>query len=87
MHEKHQALQAKLDSCLAQIKSIETIKPRSTMFKFYTNCRHAWDLLDREFVECRRRGRVTQKYTELERDFLEQIRSFEQWDIMAKLMY
>ena len=38
----------------------------ANLHKLYANCVGIWARLDTEFVECRRRGRVTQNYTELE---------------------
>ena len=87
MQEKHQELHDRLDACLTAMQNIKDIRARSTMFKFYKNCRITWVFLDREMVNCRRQKRVTLKYTELEREFLEHIHTFEQWLLMATLMY
>ena len=38
----------------------------ANIHKMYHNCVKIWARLDGELVECRRRKRVTQKYTELE---------------------
>lgn len=37
----------------------------ANLYKLYANCVQIWAQLDGELVQCRRRGRVTQKYTEL----------------------
>jgi hypothetical protein len=87
MQEKHQELHARLDACLTAMQNIKDIRARSTMFRFYKNCRITWVVLDQEMVNCRRQKRVTLKYTELEREFVEHIHTFEQWLLMATLMY
>ena len=87
MQEKHQVLHTKLDECLTAMQNVQDIRSKSTMFKFYKNCRITWIFLDQEFVECRRQKRVTLKYTELEREFLEHVHNFHQWHVMATLMY
>jgi hypothetical protein len=38
-------------------------------------------------VHCRRRDKLTQKYTEIEARFTEAVNTFEQWTVMAALMY
>jgi hypothetical protein len=43
--------------------------------------------MDQEMVNCRRRDKLTQKYTELEAQFVEAVNTFEQWTVMAALMY
>ena len=87
MHEKHQSHRDALDVCLVALQGTHNIVAKSTMWKFYNNCRLLWVELDIEMVECRRRKRVTQKYTELEAKYTESIRNFEQWHLMATLMY
>ena len=37
----------------------------ANLYKLYANCVQIWAQLDGELVQCRRRGRVTQKYTEI----------------------
>lgn len=87
MQETHDALHARLDACLVSMQSIRDIKAKSTIWKVYDNCRKCWTDLDVEMVNCRRQRRVTLKYTELEAEFLEHIHTFEQWLLMATLMY
>ena len=87
MQAHHQALHNKLDECLTALQNTHDIRAKSTMFKFYKNCRITWVFLDEEMVNCRRQKRVTLKYTELEAEFLEHVRNFEQWHVMASLMY
>ena len=87
MQETHEALYARLDACLASMQHIQDIRAKSTIFRFYKNCRNTWVLLDEELVNCRRQRRVTLKYTELEAEFLEHVHTFEQWLLMATLMY
>jgi hypothetical protein len=38
-------------------------------------------------IQCRRRGKLTQKYTDLEVLYAENIKNFEQWVTMAALIY
>jgi hypothetical protein len=87
MQENHRALHTKLDQCLTALQNVKDTQAKSALFKFYKNCRITWVLLDKEMVNCRRQKRVTLKYTELEAEFLEHIHNFEQWTIMATLMY
>ena len=87
MDENHKALHDKLDECLTLIHNTKDMRARSTMFKFYKNCRITWVFLDKEFVECRRLRRVTPKYTDLVKDFEEHVHNFHQWQVMAMLMY
>lgn len=61
--------------------------PKSKMFKIYRNVSKAWTELDKEFVNCRRIKHITPKYADLERTLDECITVFEQWAVMAALMY
>lgn len=74
------------DNCFAQLQAMDMI-PKSKMWKFYRNVSKAWVLLDSEFVNCRRNKKLSAKYTELEQNLAECITVFEQWSIMAALMY
>jgi hypothetical protein len=87
MHDKHQSYRDELDVCLTALQNTNNMVAKSTMWKFYNNCRLLWVELDTEMVECRRRKRVTQKYTELASKYTESIKNFEQWHVMAALMY
>jgi hypothetical protein len=87
MQDNHQALHNKLDECLTALHNTHDIRAKSTMFKFYKNCRITWIFLDQEMVNCRRLKKVTLKYKELEAEFLEHVHNFEQWHLMASLMY
>lgn len=42
--------------------------------------------MDAEMVECRRLGRLTQKYTNLQTQFDDCVNTLEQWLVMAALM-
>lgn len=87
MQEQHQKYRDELDVCLTALQQTNNMVAKSTLWKFYNNLRLAWVELDTEMVECRRRKRVTQKYTELAKKFTEHYRNFEQWQVMAALMY
>jgi translation initiation factor 2 beta subunit (eIF-2beta)/eIF-5 len=87
MQQQHQANRDRLDECLTALQDTKDMKAKSSLWKFYENCRRTWIELDKEMVECRRRQRVTHKYTELQAQFDEYVKHFEQWIIMAKLMY
>ena len=86
MHSTHAQNKQKADSCFAQLQAMDMI-PKSKMFKIYRNVSKAWTDLDIEFVECRRLKRITPKYTDLERNLNECVTVFEQWTVMAALMY
>ena len=84
---RHQAHHDELDVCLTVLQNTKDMVAKSTLWKFYNNLRLAWVALDNEMINCRRRGKVTHKYTELEAEFLQHYHNFEQWTVMAALMY
>lgn len=77
----------KLDELLALIRDTNDIRARSQLFKMYQSCRKIYTKLSQEEVECRRQHKITQKYTELEKELDQCIITFEQWVTMSKLMY
>jgi hypothetical protein len=87
MQERHQAHRDELDVCLTTLQNTNNIFTKSTLWKFYNNLRLTWIELDTEMIECRRHGKVTHKYTELESKYAEHYKNFEQWTVMAALMY
>jgi len=87
MQPQHEAHIVKLEQLLASVAHTKDIRARSTLHKFYKTCREIYTEMDKEMVLCRRRGKLTQKYTELEDQFSEAINTFEQWTVMAALMY
>lgn len=87
MQQHHEAHLAKLDALLKTFGPTSDIRVRSTLYKFYRTCRQIYTEMDKEMVNCRRRDKLTQKYTELEAQFLEAVNTFEQWTVMATLMY
>jgi hypothetical protein len=87
MQEQHQANGDRLTGVLTVLQKTEDIRAKSALWKFYNNTRLVWTELDKEMINCRRRSTVTLKYTELEEEFNETIRIFEQWAIMASLIY
>ena len=86
MFEVHTQHKETVDQCFAQLQSMDIVA-KSKMFKFYRNVSSTWTELDKEFVNCRRSRRVTPKYTDLELKLNDCIRTFEQYSIMATLMY
>jgi hypothetical protein len=87
MQERHQAHRDRLDELLIALQKTEDMRAKSALWKFYNNTRLIWVELDKEMVLCRRRGTITLKYTELEAQYAENIRIFEQWTTMATLIY
>jgi hypothetical protein len=87
MDTQHRANQRQLEECLFAMLETPNMKAKKDLRRFYENCRKAYAELDKEMVECRRRQRITHKYTELQAQFDECIKHFEQWLIMAKLLY
>jgi hypothetical protein len=87
MQQQHEAHIARLEQLLASVSHAKDIRARSTLYKFYKNCREIYTEMDKEMVHCRRRNKLTQKYTELEVEFTEAVNTFEQWAVMAALMY
>jgi hypothetical protein len=87
MQQQHEAHIAQLEKLLASVSHTKDIRARSNLFKFYKNCREIYTEMDKEMVNCRRRNKLTQKYTELQARFVEATTTFEQWTVMAALMY
>ena len=56
------------------------------MHLMFQNCVAGWAKLDGEFVECRRRGRLTQKYTELAQKLDEALVVLEQHLVFGSLL-
>jgi hypothetical protein len=87
MQEQHQAHNAKLQSLLKMCSTTEDMRARSTLFKIYKNCRNLYTEMDKEMINCRRSGKVTPKYTDLEFKYIEAINTFDQWTVVAMLMF
>lgn len=87
MHDRHQSNYAKLNACLETLKTFKDMRAKSNLWVFYNNCRRVWTKMDNEFVKCRRLGRITEKYNDLEAELCENIVIFEQWTTMAALTY
>lgn len=87
MFEAHQTHRDELDVCLVALQNTHNMVTKSALWKFYNNCRTIWVELDNEMINCRRLKKVTQKYTDLEVKYAEAIKNFEQWHVMATLMY
>jgi len=87
MQEQHLAHSNQLADMLKTCSRIADMRARSTLFKIYKNCRTIYTEMDKEMVNCRRTGRVTLKYTELEAKYAESINMFDQWTVMATLMF
>jgi len=83
----HQAHRDELDVLLTILQNTTDIRAKSALWKFYNNTRLIWVEMDTEMIQCRRRGKLTQKYTELEAQYAENIKIFEQWTTMATLIY
>ena len=87
MQEQHLAHHNKLSALLKLCSGTGDMRARSTLFKFYKNCKEIYAEMDKEMVNCRRLGKVTLKYTELETKYIESINTFDQWTVMATLMF
>lgn len=87
MFEQHEKNLELLEQCLDKLHAVDDMGARSTLWKFYANCRREWNEMDNEMVVCRRFKRVTPKYTEIEAKFHGCVNEFEQWLTMAALMY
>lgn len=87
MDEIHQKHRDELDVLLNCIIKTKDMRIKSTLWKFYNSTRLIWVELDTEMIQCRRRKKLTQKYTELEAQYAECIKNFEQWNIFASLIY
>ena len=87
MQTQHLAHKHKLSTMLETVHGMQDIRARSELFKIYKNCSNVYTEMDKEMVNCRRTNRVTPKYTELEARYAESITIFEQWTVMATLMF
>jgi hypothetical protein len=87
MQQQHEAHIARLEQLLSSVSHTKDIRARNTLHKFYKNCREIYTKMDKEMVHCRRKDKLTLKYTELEAEFTEAVNTFEQWAVMAALMY
>ena len=86
MYTTHSQNNQKVDACFAQLQAMDLV-PKSKMWKFYRNVSKAWIELDSEFVNYRRTRHLTAKYDDLSKNLNECITVFEQWSVMAALMY
>jgi hypothetical protein len=86
MHETHRQNREKLEECLGMLAQFD-IRAKSSLWKFYNNCRKIWTELDKEMVYCRRRGKLSEKYLSLQNEFEECINVYKQWVTMAALSY
>jgi hypothetical protein len=83
----HYQNRAKYERCFAELQRLTDIRTKSTMWKFYNVMRKYWTEMDNEMVECRKRGKFTTRYQELEVKFTESITVFDQHMLIACLMY
>jgi len=79
-------LKHRIDTAFFQIVEMDPIQRRDLQ-KMWRAARDQWNKLDFELIQCRRQNKLTLKYTELAEEFLEHIHNFEQWLLMATLMY
>lgn len=86
MEQRHAQNKQKVDNCFTQLTNMGTVQ-KSQMWKFYRNVSKAWVELDKEFVSCRRIKHFTPAYTDAEQNLDECIKVFEQYSIVAALMY
>lgn len=87
MEQQHKANHDRLDLCLSAIQKTSDMRAKSALWKMYNNVRKTWVEMDREMVQCRRAKKLTPKYTELESKLITYISEFEQWVVMAALLY
>ena len=83
----HYQNKIKYERCFAEVSQIKDMRIKSTMWKFYNVLRKYWTEMDNEMIECRKRGKKTTKYQELEEKYYESIKVFDQHMIIAYLMY
>lgn len=86
MEDQHKQNHKKLQEIFAQLQGMPMVT-KSKMWKFYRNVGAAYSELDKEYVNCRRVKTLTSKYKVLEKNYYECITVFEQWSIMATLMF
>ena len=87
MQEQHLCYRNQLSALFKMCSDTANIQARSSLFRLHKNCRDIYTEMDKEMVNCRRAGRVTLKYTELQAKYIEAITTFEQWTVMAALMF
>lgn len=59
---------------------------RESMDVMYKHARDLWSLMNSELVECRRRGKHTPKYQELEQKLDEHLNMIEQYIVFGTLL-
>lgn len=86
MLEIHQQNQDKLSECLGMLAQFD-IRAKSSLWKFYNNCRITWTEMDKEMVNCRRVSKLSPTYLKLQSEFEDRINTYKQWVTMAALSY
>jgi hypothetical protein len=79
--------QTKLAEIKEHINSLIDFRAKTELNALYRNCIAILEEISKEEVECRRRKKLTQKYTELETQLTERIEHIDQWVTYAKLLY
>lgn len=77
----------KFDELWAKILSVPSYVARKQLSKVFDNCYDVRDALSKEAVNCRRIGKITAHYTELEAELNRRIELLEQYITVALLIY
>jgi hypothetical protein len=85
LYEIHSRTQAKRDECLTNLGKVSDVKTRSDLFKIFETVKLKFNLLDNEFIECRKRLKLTPKYYYYEQEFEEVVNTFDQYLVFALL--
>jgi hypothetical protein len=83
--EIHGRTRVKRDECLTNLGKVSDVKTRSDLFKIFETVKLKFNLLDNEFIECRKRLKITPKYYYYEQEFEEVINTFNQYLVLALL--
>ena len=85
IYEIHSTCMERKDECLRHIATISDIVERSDLYKIFNNVSVAFKNLDVEFIECKKRNKLTIKYQELEQKFDEVANIFGQYVTLSLL--
>lgn len=78
-------LKTRIDRAFFAINQDVRPDQREDLRRIWRRARELWSLMDIELVNCRRRNRVTPKYTDLQQECVETITTLEQYITWAHL--
>lgn len=85
MFEQHYSYRTDLDQLRTQINQLK-LMPKVDCLKLWRTANTAYQEMDREFVNCRRRAKLTLRYQELEAEYQKMYNSLAKRMTLAHLM-